>query len=195
MADITKETFNRPKQLSKIGDKGHEDIFRAVGNALNAWENCERSFAHIFSKLVHPNGSGFAAQRAYGEIIATASRRQMIESAAKIFFRNFPNEAAESELKTLMEIYSTASGRRNDIAHGIAGGDHDGAGGVWSFLVPNTWGSKSRDMRLQVAYRYSSRQIEEYAQAFSDLGARAFRLVENLSVIYRKAPEQARAPY
>jgi hypothetical protein len=144
---------------------------------------------------VHPNGSGFAAQRAYGEIIATGAKRQMIESAAEIFFRNFPNEAAEQELATLMEIYGTASGRRNDIAHGIAGGDYNDAGEIWSFLVPNTWGSKSRDMRLQIAYRYSSKQIEKYTEAFSVLAGRAFRLTENLDEIYRQAPEQARAPY
>jgi hypothetical protein len=195
MSEITKETFFRPRPLTQIGDKGHDNIFRAVGNALNAWENCERSFAHIFSRLVHPNGSGFAAQRAYGEIIATATKRQMIESAAEIFFRNFPNESAQDELVTLLEIYLTASGRRNDIAHGIAGGDHNDAGEIWSFLVPNTWGSKSRDMRLQIAYRYSSKQIEEYAKAFSALGGRALRLVEVLSETYRKSPEQARAPY
>jgi hypothetical protein len=195
MVEIAKETFLRPKPLTQIGDKGHDKIFSAVGNALNVWENCERGFAHIFSRLVHPNGSGFAAQRAYGEIIATASRRQMIESAAEIFFRNFPNEAAEKELKTLMDIYSTATGRRNDIAHGIAGGDVCDDGEIYSFLVPNTWGSKSRDMRLQIAYRYSSKQIEKYTEAFSALAGRAFKFVEVLTETYRKAPEQARAPY
>ena len=64
MAEITKESFLRPRPLTQIGDRGHERIFTAVGKALNAWENCERSFAHVFSRLVHPNGSGFAAQRA-----------------------------------------------------------------------------------------------------------------------------------
>jgi hypothetical protein len=195
MAEITKEMFLRPRPLTQIGDRGHEKIFTAVGKALNAWENCERGFAHIFSRLVHPNGSGFAAQRAYGEIIATGIKRQMIESAAEIFFRNFPNEAALKELAILMEIYSTASGRRNDIAHGIGGGDQDDAGEIWSYLVPNTWGSKSRDMRLQVAYRYSSKQIEDYAESFGALAGRAFRLVEVLIETYRKAPETARAPY
>jgi hypothetical protein len=195
MVEITKETFLRPKPLTQIGDKGHDKIFYAVGKALNVWENCERGFAHIFSRLVHPNGSGFAAQRAYGEIIATANRRAMIESAAEIFFRNFPNEDAEEELATLMEIYSMATGRRNDFAHGIAGGDQDDAGEIYSFLVPNTWGSKSRDMHLQITYRYSSRQIEHYADAFSALGSRAFRLVEVLAQTYQKAPETARKPY
>jgi hypothetical protein len=194
VSEITKEAF-RPKQLSKTGDKGHEDIFAAVGIALSAWENCERSFAHIFSRLVHPNGSGFAAQRAYGEIIASGTKKQMIESASEIFFRNFPNEAAETELTALLDIYQTAVGRRNDIAHGIAGGDYDDAGEIWSFLVPNTWGSKSRDMRLQIAYRYSSWQIEQFADGFGALSGRAFRLVDVLIETYWKAPEAARKPY
>jgi hypothetical protein len=195
MVEVTKETFIRPKPLTQIGDRGHENILLAVGKALNAWEHSERSFARIFSKLVHPTGSGFAAQRAYGEIIATASRRQMIESAAEIFFRNFPNQTAQAELTTLMEIYSTASGRRNDIAHGTTGGDYNDAREVWSFLIPNAWGSKSRDMNLDIAYRYSSKQIEDYAQAFYALGFRASKLRDELDQIYRQAPEEARAPY
>ena len=70
MPEITKGAF-RAKQLSSVGDKGHDAIFAAVGRALDAWENCERGFAHIFAKLVHPTGSGFAAQRAYGEVVPT----------------------------------------------------------------------------------------------------------------------------
>jgi hypothetical protein len=195
MFDITKETFIRPKQLTEAGDKDHEKILYAVGKALGAWEFGEQSFARIFSKLVHPTGSGFAAQRAYGEIIAIGTKRQMIESAAEVFFRNFPDEAVSKELTTLMEIYSTAAGRRNDIAHGIPGGDTNEAGETWCFLVPNTWGSKSRDMKLQIAYRYSSEQIENYSLAFYRLGGRASKLRDDLDAVYRKSPERARAPY
>jgi hypothetical protein len=195
MSQITKEAF-RAKQLSSPGcDKGHEAIFSAVGKALNAWENCERSFALIFARLVHPTGSGFAAQRAYGAIVPTGTKRSMIDSASEIFFRNFPNEAAETELKTVLDIYQAAANCRNNIAHGIGGGDQDDAGETWSFLVPNTWGSKSRDMRLQIAYRYSSQQIKEFEAGFIALSGRAYRLVEVLIETYRKAPEGARAPY
>jgi hypothetical protein len=195
MAEITNQTFIRPNPLTQIGDKGHENILYAVGKALSAWEHSERMFARIFSKLVHPNGSGFAAQRTYGEILATVTRRQMIESAAEIFFRNFPNEAAEKELTRLMQIYDSASARRNDLAHGIAGGDDNDAGETWCFLVPNTWGSKLRDLHLKIAYRYSSKQIEVYEQAFFALGARASKVVTDLDTTYRRAPEKERVRY
>jgi hypothetical protein len=184
----------RPKPLTQVGDKNHEQILYEVGRALSAWEGAEQGFAKIFAKLVHPVGSGFAAQRAYGEIIAIPTKRQMIESAAEVFFRNFPDPVS-SELENLMEIYGTAAGRRNDIAHGIPGGDRNDAGEIWSFLVPNTWGSKSRDMHLQIAYRYSSKQIQDYTSGFNGLGNQAFQLVEALDQIYRSAPEKSRAPY
>jgi hypothetical protein len=180
--------FRRPAELAKIGDKDANDIMLAVGNALSTWEHTERSFAHIFAKLVSPPASGFAAQRAYGTIVATAVRRQMIEAAAEVFFRNFPNPDAASELATLLEFYSTATGRRNDFAHGIVGGDIIDEQ-FWRFLVPNTWGARSRRMNLQIDYRYSSEQIRDYEQKFRDLGLRAFRALgsprSNLSIISR----------
>ena len=90
MVEVTKATFQRPSALTQTGDKNRERILYEVGNALACWEHNEQAFARIFSKLVHPTGSGFAAQRAYGEIIATPTKRQMIASAGEIFFRISP---------------------------------------------------------------------------------------------------------
>jgi hypothetical protein len=186
--------FKRPDHFAKVGDKDAHALHLAVGEALGIWENTERGFASIFAKLVAPRGSGFAAKRAYGTIIASAVRRQVIEAAAKIFFRNFPDAEAEIELPILMELYSNATGRRNDFAHGIVGGDFED-GKFWHFLVPNTWGSKSRDMNLELDYRYSSSQINDYAAKFIQLGGRAYHFFERLDAVYRAAPETARAPY
>lgn len=186
-------SFERPP-LATTGDRDTAQIPAAVGSALSTWENAERSFAAIFSKLVSPSGSGFAAQRAYGNIVAAAVRRQMIESAAEVFFRNFPDEQAQAELKELMKLHGAATSRRNDFAHGIIGGDIVDDK-FWHFLVPNTWSSKSRDMHLQIEYRYSSSQILEFDRKFSVLGGRASQLRENLNKIYRAAPDIAREPY
>src|SRR5690242_7929440 len=93
--------FNRPP-LAETGDKDPQQIHLAVGIALSQWEYTEQNFAGVFAKLVSPSASGYAARRAYGEIVPANVRRQMIESAAEVFFRNFPNEEAEAELKILM---------------------------------------------------------------------------------------------
>jgi len=190
---IEDNTFKRPA-LAETGDKEPNAFFHAVGEALNEWENTEKSFAHIFSKLVAPRASGFAAQRAYGTIIANPVHRQMIAAAAEIFFRNFPDAAAESELSQLLKWYGDASSRRNDFAHGIVGGDIIN-GTHFYFLVPNTWGSRSRKMNLEIEYRYSSEQIQDFKDRFRQLGGRASRLFERLSAVYRSAPETARDPY
>jgi hypothetical protein len=121
-------------------------------------------------------------------------RKQLIEAAAEVFFRNFPNPSAADELKAVLNLYSTASGRRNDFAHGVLGGDIVDEQ-FWHFLVPNTWGSKSRRMNLAIDYRYSSEQIRDYERKFRDLSLRAFRLWEMLDGTYRVAPQEARAPY
>jgi hypothetical protein len=189
----TENPFKRPDP-AEIGDTKPDTIYPAVGEALSTWENTERGFASIFAKVVAPIGSGFAARRAYGTIIANRVRREMIGAAAEVFFRNFPSAEAESELALLMGLYSTATGRRNDFAHGIIGGDVVKEK-FWYFLVPNTWGSKSRDMNLQIEYRYSSAQIIEFKNKFIELGTRAFHLYEHLARLYREAPDRARAPY
>ena len=119
----------------------------------------------------------------------------MIKSASEIYFRNFPNEVAEAELAVVLSIYEEAAKCRNNIAHGIGGGDQDDTGEIWNYLVPNTWGSKSRDKNLKVDYRYSSKQIEQFAEGFRALSGRAFQLVDVLVKTYQKAPERSRTPY
>jgi hypothetical protein len=185
--------FRRPP-LAEQGDKESSTIYSAVGLALSTWEHTEQRFAAVFSKLVSPPASGYAAQRAYGTVVPANVRRQMIESASEVFFRNFPSDKAEAELKNLMKLHEAASARRNDFAHGIIGGD-DVNGKFWHFLVPNTWGSKSRDLHLQIDYRYSSAQILDFERRFGLLSGRATTLRELLDKTYHAAPERARQPY
>jgi hypothetical protein len=186
--------FGRLSELAKVGDTDPEEITLASGSALQTWEHTERSFALIFAKLVSPPASGYAAQRAYGTIAPTPVRRQMIQAAAEVFFRNFPNPEAATELATILRFYDAASSRRNDFAHGVIGGDIIDEK-FWHFLVPNTWVSKSRKMNLEVEYRYSSKQIRDYEKKFRDLGSRALKLREMLDRTYRASPPKARAPY
>lgn len=181
----------RPKIL-KVGDTDPREILVAVGNALGSWEMAEVSFAHLFNALVRPQINSPALRRAYGSIISSKVRREMIEASADVFFHQFPNTVLESEFGEFANIYSSAVSRRNDFAHGVVFAGLAPRKG-W-YLEANTYGSK-RDVRRNSQYAYTSHQINAISKNFSNLASHAYAFGDTLKEHFASSDPKLRARY
>lgn len=115
---------------SKGGAKSDKLIHIAVGHALSNWEHVEAAASLLISHFVESNS--IAAARAYGSINGARARETALRHASETFFllrRNFfkKDQNAHAAVKIMEKCcnefirnYAQASGRRNDIAHGIA---------------------------------------------------------------------------
>jgi len=154
-----------------------------VGLCLSQWESIENHFADIFQTFI--DTKSHAAKRAYGSIVSAAGRRDALEAAAEVFFAEWSMipEVEQKRFMHLLKHFSRATGRRNEIAHGIAKnlGVHiqGRVEGGW-FLFPaeynsnktsafagpdiqNTW---SFDLGL---YRYTSDDLSHFYSRFGEL--------------------------
>ena len=132
---------------SKDAAKFDKLIHIAVGHALSNWEHVENAASILFGHFVDSNS--IAAQRAYGAIIGARARQSALRQASETYFllrRNtFPTSArgAIDVMKdcstNFIHNYAQASGRRNDIAHGIAHelSMSEGAEMSWFLVAPN----------------------------------------------------------
>ncbi len=112
--------WNRPP-LRDRGDATADLTYGAVGMAITQWEMLEDAVADLFAVLVQ--GQYSIAQRVYGAITTSHVRREALRNAAEIVFRNIA--ASEEERNTfaqLLDNFSRASARRDDIAHAIVMG-------------------------------------------------------------------------
>jgi hypothetical protein len=117
-------------QKAKSGAVSDKLIHIAVGHALSNWEHVEAAASMLFSHFIDSNS--IAAQRAYGTINGARARQAALREASDTFFllrrnaykknRKIYEEVkiAEKCASVLIHNYGLASGRRNDIAHGIA---------------------------------------------------------------------------
>jgi hypothetical protein len=100
------------------GEAEPEDIFVAVGRALNAWEKMEINLALFFHALIEAPGG--AAYRAYGTIQGAEGRRNAIEAAAASFFR-LRQDPLLAQVFPLTNSYPNAAPYRNNIAQSVTG--------------------------------------------------------------------------
>lgn len=183
----------KPAPFAPKGNEVAEDLHSAVGSALNIWEHAEGSFAHLFGTIIRPTRNSFVARRAYGAIITARARRDMLVAVAEVFFRNFPNEAAEETMRVLLKHYQDAASRRNELAHGIVGGDRDeNSNFLGYFIVPSTWNTNKRKMNSEFSYRYSTKEILEKQNSFSNLNSQAISLADQLDTLFESSPEKLR---
>lgn len=182
--------FVRPP-LSEAGDKDPDAIYLAVGRALSAWEHAEADFAHLYGTFIKPMYASYAAKRSYGTVASARARKQLLASSAQVFFRNFPDAETRSAVMDILKLYEDAGARRNEIAHGMLGGDRV-AEGIFYFLVPSIWNSNKRQMNLAITYRYSSDDLKRYEGAFGGLGSQVHDLTERVIDVFQAAPEKRR---
>lgn len=106
----------------RVGDPDKDTVFAAVGRALSEWEKLEGHMALIFEHLVSGDRISLPAIRAYGSVLTSRGRGEMISAAADAVFFLSPNAGLKKELDKLVETVGRFAGRRNEIAHGIVNG-------------------------------------------------------------------------
>jgi hypothetical protein len=173
----------------KRGDKTPEQIFLAVGRALTKWEGVEVSLGSIFTALigsVDVPGSYIPAVRAFGAVINSSTRSEMILQAAEAFFYEFEGEGFydevqpyRAELKKIMLAYTGWISRRNDLAHGYVTEnkmpDYEiDEAPLTSFylLCPSHGNTKKWPLDWEPTYKYKGEDIENFAREFEDLDNR-----------------------
>jgi len=182
-----------PAPFAPKGDVDFETVYSAVGHALNNWEHAENKFAHLFGTFVRPLRNSFAARRAYGSVTAASGRREMLESVAAVFFRNFPQDGIVTQFKTLMRRHQQAASRRNEMAHGIVGGEKGEDGTFLGyFVVPSMWNTGKRGLDSAMKYRYSTKEIDRLRAAFSTLGGEAIATADAVDEAFRSADKKLR---
>ena len=131
--------------------------------------------------------------RAFGTIIAPATRREMILEACDAYFAVHKNDALKAATRHLLNLYKDAAARRNEIAHANVMGElrHEVVNNaavplptVW-FLVPPLFATRKTEMFAQgPKYRYSAHDIGQFTHCFAELGIRAGKLMQDIRVFY-----------
>ena len=185
--------------LTKKGDANARDIYTSVGFALDRWEHCEISFATIYSALVAPDGETHALMRAYGTIMAPATRKDMMWEANDAYFGTHKNDELKAKTRHMLNLYKDAAARRNEIAHGIVSGQDKvvvvGNKGKllnteW-FLRPSLFSTRKTELFYNgEKYRYGSKDIDHFSHCFQTLSDRAMKLKQSIREFYASLPEK-----
>jgi hypothetical protein len=175
---------------SPMGDIDEKAIFDAVGRALTSWETVEVECAKLFAVLVssrHKRTYNDPAVRAYGSIVGTHSRFNMLQLAAESYFSKRPAKQAsfEKRFTTLIGEYKEYSNRRNEIAHGFVKRVFIRGSGkrprlVGMYLLPSFFNPR-KFKKGELTYSYVSGDIIFYKQEFDKLQLRLEGLIQALS--------------
>jgi len=190
---VRENPFEQRPTTLPVGDDDPRKIVPLIGEITTTWEGTEIAYAYLYATVLKPTGyTSPAARRAYGAIISAKSRKAMIEAAAEVFFHQFPSTTIELEMADFLKIYDSASGRRNDIAHGvIVSGQKPRSG--W-YLEANFYSNK-RPMTFESPYAYTSAQMKRIASQFTALrfDVEAFR--DTLKEHFQSSDPKYRARY
>jgi hypothetical protein len=100
----------------------------------------------------------------------------MLTLAAETFFHAKPNKDLQAEFnRVIKRLCDPASGRRNDLAHGMIVGE-DRKDRMHYFVVPPLHSSRKRDFKSEPAYKYTSTEIEYFTKHFRFLAGEIHRL-------------------
>jgi hypothetical protein len=106
-------------EFRRRSDDSPDPIHLEVGRTLSLWEQIESLFAEVFQHLCDSHTP--TAKTAYGALSSAKGRADVIRVAAREFcgIHRVKDEHSK-ELEILINHFSKASGRRNDVAHGEA---------------------------------------------------------------------------
>lgn len=169
-----------------MGDRNPEGIYRAVGYALTKWEGVEIEMGTLFSVLTGGTEPWHyvPAVRAYGSVVSSVARAEMMKQAAEAFFRHFEMEKGiwdetqpwKSEFQEIMKCYNGWVARRNDVAHGYVteslhpdySTDEQPIISTYQ-LFPSHVSSKKWPLDWEPHYKYVAKEIDNFAAAFKAL--------------------------
>lgn len=201
---LDSKTFEKPI-FSEIGDYDSPNLARIKGFALSEWEHAEDLICTMFSILVRPTGGTFVPHRAIGALFSSGGRRELVFGAAKAYFALLTHDAAEDiqekakhlhkAIRTHLRLFSDASYRRDEIAHGVVMAmQQDAHGQDLFFLVPAYYASKKHKIEsvtdwLNPTYRMNYSAIERLADQFGLLMSRTGEINRDISEFYHSLPE------
>jgi len=192
--------------LATEGDSNASAIYQKVGVALDRWERCEVSFAVLYSALILANADNHVLLRAFGSVIASNTKREMIWHANDAFFESWMNgdfaeQAANLKKQTrkLLNLYGKAAARRNEIAHSQVNGElrHKVVNQkavmlptIW-FLVPPLFATRKTELfHHGPKYRYSTRELSHFTACFEELSSRASQLTQQIREFRASLPQK-----
>ena len=154
--------FWAQKSDRPLGEDEPHDLWRAIGQALSAYEWIEEEQADLFSFFVESKSP--ASKRAYG--ICVGGRKDMLTEAGMVFLnrRNAYLDDLDG-FKIVMQHHSAASAIRNCFAHGTvrklrSEGDTEGK---WFLISPSY---NSRKVSLESGQTFYTYKIEELGSKF-----------------------------
>jgi hypothetical protein len=160
------------------GDDSEDSIYASIGQALSRWEYLEVGLMELFAALANNKHDSSAISRAYGAVVTSRGRLDMLEAAASAYFIYFPNNKLQSALENQLTKVRQYGTRRNEIAHGIVqpysifkpfkGDDSGGYCLFPSFYNTNKMLLETR-VKLTPKYIYSSKEIKKFAACFMDM--------------------------
>jgi hypothetical protein len=170
---------------SPMGDPDERAIFDAVGRALTEWEGVEVECAKLFAVFVSARRKRTyhaPAVRAYGSIIGTRARSDMLQLAAESYFDKWPAKRLSFEKKCMDLIgeYKEYANRRNDIAHVAVKRVFITRKARGIYLLPSFYNPK-QFKNEEFTYLYVSGDIIHYKQEFTKLQLKIGGLREQLS--------------
>jgi hypothetical protein len=184
---------------SENGDEVARELYVSVGYALTQWELSESSLGTLFAAFVKPTGGNHIPYRAFGNLLSSGSRRDMVLEAAETYFTYFPNEELFDKIEKTMRLYSDGSRRRDQIAHGVVMGDTVSINPpkFIYFLRPSFYASRNLAVLppFKSRYRLGSKDIDRYAECFGQLGLRVGKLAQEVHGFYQSLPDELRSRY
>jgi len=167
----------------KRGDETADDVLRAVGRALSAWEQFETQLSGFFLFLISsPNND--AAERAFGYIGSPTGKFNALKGAFEVMAQTHDVSADDvKRFKALQTHFALAAHRRNDIAHGIVTSVNVQDVDQGYFLVPAMHDSTKNKVRAidwafdaedpyqgwGWAFRFTAASVDHYAAQFGEL--------------------------
>jgi hypothetical protein len=116
------------------------------------------------------------ALRVYGATTGFSARQQMLIHAAEALFHYKKNQTLDDEFwRVVKRLCDPASGRRNEVAHGIVVGE-DRRERTHYFLVPPYLSAKKREFDTAPKYKYTSKEIEGFTKNYRLLAGDVYRL-------------------
>lgn len=184
--------------FKEIGTNADEDVFQSVGRALTRWENVESQLGILFKILLE--SESIAAERVYGQLTSPTMRKQALAQAGEIYYDRHKKEFPKRKFDQLLKDYAAGMEVRNKIAHGMVMQVSVEDKKIGYFLVPafysNKNAAKTTDFWLNLhndntddfavfgfGYRYTSEDIDSFAELFEQLRVFAFEIWESQFIL------------
>lgn len=186
-----------PPPWPEIGTTSQEEIYAAVGRALDRWERTDSSFSTLFSVMVAPRELlSREASYVYSAVRAFEGRLSLVQAAGEAYFPKTPKLDFEGDFWSVCGRAKQLCGFRNNIAHGVVdifhphrywemgpfayiaevGGFDEYAKSRTSVWMPSFISDK-RPYQGRPLYCYTPKEIDRFAALFETMTEQVNKLM------------------